>query len=390
MTDVAIRLEGVAKRYWKLEDQAMLLRSVLPFGRPKRTELWALRDVDLTIERGSVVGMIGHNGAGKTTLLRMMAGVTRPTQGQVTVRGRVAPLISVGVGFHQEMSGRENIYVNGMLLGLTKRQIDERFADIVTFAELEEFVDTPVKFYSSGMYMRLGFAVAVHTDPEVLLVDEILAVGDLAFQMKCYERMREIRDAGTTIVIVSHSIPAIRLLCPRAMVMRSGRLVFDGEPEEAIALHLSLLSKDAQAHDQQSSGQRASAVTLVERELTSPAGETATISAGTPLRFRMRVRFEEPADSPIFHFQIHAQNGTLAYATQNPLLHRYGTYATGDEVEAALDFTARLLGGSYRLSVHVLSNDGSQLLYSDRGMLFFVDLCHRHTKGDPILLNAVG
>ncbi|MBV9255605.1 MAG: ABC transporter ATP-binding protein, partial [Actinobacteria bacterium] len=150
----------------------MLLRSLLPFGRPTRSELWALRDVDLTLAEGDVLGVIGPNGAGKTTLLRLLAGVTRPTTGRVTVGGRVAPLISVGVGFHREMSGRENVYVNGMLLGLTKAEVDRRFDAIVDFAELTDFIDTPVKFYSSGMFMRLGFAVAVHTNPQVFLVDE--------------------------------------------------------------------------------------------------------------------------------------------------------------------------------------------------------------------------
>jgi len=189
----AIAVDGAGKKYWKFEEQAMLLRSILPTGRARRSELWALRDVSFSLEQGETIGILGRNGSGKTTLLRLLAGVTRPSEGRVAVAGAVAPLISVGVGFRREMSGRENIYLNGMILGLSRQQVEERLDDIVAFAELDEFIDTPVKFYSSGMFLRLGFAVAVHTDPDVLLIDEVLAVGDAAFRAKCVERMRLIQ-----------------------------------------------------------------------------------------------------------------------------------------------------------------------------------------------------
>ena len=195
-TEPAIDLQGVGKRYDLLRDDAMLLRAVLPFRRTERREHWAVRGVDLSIDPGETIGILGRNGAGKTTLLRMLAGVSRPTEGHATIRGRVAPLIGVGVGFHPEMTGRENVYVNGMLLGLSKAEVDARFDAIIDFAELTEFVDSPVKFYSSGMFMRLGFAVAVHTEPGIFLVDEVLAVGDIAFQLKCFERMRRLQAVG--------------------------------------------------------------------------------------------------------------------------------------------------------------------------------------------------
>src|SRR5690348_14860236 len=165
----------------------MLLRSIMPFTRPQQTDYWALRDLSFDVERGETLGVIGRNGAGKTTMLRLLAGVTRPTEGRVEIHGRVAPLITVNVGFHPEMSGRENVFVNGILLGLTKRQVERRFEEIAEFAELGSFIDTPVKFYSSGMLMRLGFSVVAHVDAEILLVDEILAVGDTAFQIKCFD-----------------------------------------------------------------------------------------------------------------------------------------------------------------------------------------------------------
>src|SRR3954451_15459362 len=214
----AIELRGVSKRYLKLDEQKALLRSVLPFSGTRHDELWALRGIDLDVKDGEIVGILGANGAGKTTLLRLLAGVSRPTEGRLRVRGHIGPLISVGVGFHPEMSGRENAVVNGMLLGLTAKQARERLDQIIEFAELEEFIDTPVKFYSSGMSMRLGFSVIMHTDPTVLLMDEILAVGDAGFHVKCFERFGELRAEGATIVMVSHSMHMLRQMCERGIV----------------------------------------------------------------------------------------------------------------------------------------------------------------------------
>ncbi|MDZ7734094.1 MAG: ABC transporter ATP-binding protein [Acidimicrobiia bacterium] len=215
-TEPAVDLTGVGKRY-RLAERS-LVQAMRPSKRRAVRDLWAVRDLDLRIEPGETVGLLGRNGAGKSTLLRMMAGVSEPTEGRVVVRGRIAPLISVGVGFHQELTGRENVYVNGMLLGLSRAQVEERFDEIVAFAELTERIDTPVKFYSSGMFMRLGFSVAIHVNPEVLLVDEVLAVGDVAFQLKCFDRMRELSAGGTTIVLVSaldarHPAPVPRACC---------------------------------------------------------------------------------------------------------------------------------------------------------------------------------
>jgi ABC-type polysaccharide/polyol phosphate transport system ATPase subunit len=375
----AIALTGVGKRYWKLDEPAMLLRSLLPFGRPTRTDLWALRDIDLEIAQSEVVGVIGGNGAGKTTLLRLMAGVTRPTQGRVRVVGRVAPLISVGVGFHREMSGRENVYINGMLLGLSRAEITRRFDEIVAFAELEDFIDTPVKFYSSGMYMRLGFAVAVHTEPQVLLVDEVLAVGDLAFQLKSLDRMKAIREAGTTIVLVSHSMQMIRLLCPRAIVIRQGNVTFDGDTEEAIATHFRLLGEDhaSDASGGNTGSPRGSAATVLERHLSGTDGaDVTTVEPGSPLRFRIRVRFERATESPVFSFAVNSDSGAQVYAIQNPMERTYRRYEAGEEAEIELTFEARLLGGSYRIATYILSNDGRAILGADFGTLFFVNQRH--------------
>src|SRR4051812_27791053 len=211
MTLPAIEMRGVGKRYWKIQERS-LLRSLVPFGPSNRSEFWALRDADLALEPGETLGIIGRNGAGKSTLLRLLAGVTRPSTGMVRTRGRIAPLLSVGVGFHQEMTGRENVYVNAMLLGFDKRRIDRIFDEIVDFADLGAFIDTPVKFYSSGMYMRLGFSVAMHVEPDVLLVDEVLAVGDVGFRLRSFERMRDLQRQGAALVFVSHWLQAVQLL----------------------------------------------------------------------------------------------------------------------------------------------------------------------------------
>jgi ABC-type polysaccharide/polyol phosphate transport system ATPase subunit len=287
----AIRLDGVGKRYVKFEERAMLLRSVLPFNKPTRSTLWALHDIDFAIQPGETVGVLGRNGAGKTTLLRLLAGVTRPTVGRVSVAGRIAPLISVGVGFNREMSGRENVYVNGMLLGLKKPEIDERYDDIVRFAELEDFIDVPVKFYSSGMFMRLGFSVAIHVEPQILLVDEVLAVGDLTFQFKCIDKMRELQASGTTILLVSHSVSAIRLLCPRAIVLRHGALDFDGEVGAAVARHHELLSLESAERRALDEVAVVGGVTLLERVIEGPEGPTRRLPGHARITVRQRMRF---------------------------------------------------------------------------------------------------
>jgi ABC-type polysaccharide/polyol phosphate transport system ATPase subunit len=371
----SIRLESLGKKYTKLEERAMLLRSLLPFARPRRSDFWALRGIDLAVERGETVGVIGRNGAGKTTLLRLLAGVSTPTEGRLRVHGRVAPLISVGVGFHREMSGRENVYVNGMLLGLTKKEVDERFDDIVRFAELSDFIDTPVKFYSSGMFMRLGFAVAINIDPQVLLVDEVLAVGDANFQAKCFDRMAEIQRSGTTIVLVSHSMQAIRRLCPRALLISAGHLVFDGDTAEAIARHYELLSVEPQAvglidpHELSMAG----GVAAVHQVLVGPDGPVHYVERGADLSFDLALRFDVDADSPLFNFTVIDDEGSIVYGAHSPIGETHHTFRTGDEAVVRFAFKARLAGGTYRIIWAVNSWDTRALLATNQnGVQFFV------------------
>jgi lipopolysaccharide transport system ATP-binding protein len=259
----AIRTEGLGKRY-RLGStggnallserlQLALLAPLRTVGRVRRGtpptshltaarrdagELWALRGVSLEIARGEAVGLIGPNGAGKSTLLKLLSRITLPTEGRITLRGRVATLLEVGTGFHPELSGRENVFVNGAILGMRRREIEASFDEIVEFSGVERFIDTPVKRYSSGMYVRLAFAVAAHLQPEILLVDEVLAVGDAEFQRKCLGKMREVSDGGRTVVFVSHNMAAVQRLCSRVFVVDRGRLAMEGTPAEAVATYL--------------------------------------------------------------------------------------------------------------------------------------------------------
>lgn len=305
-----VSLEGVGKRYVKYEDVPLLVTRALRFrARDRRSHIWALRNVDLQVEPGESVGVIGRNGSGKSTMLRMLAGVTAPTEGVVRVRGRVAPLISVGIGFHRELTGRENVYVNGIILGLARREIDRLFDSIVHFAEIEEFIDTPVKFYSSGMFVRLGFAVAVASHPEVLLVDEVLAVGDLAFQRRCFDRMEEIRRDGATILVVSHNMNAIRLLCSRTMLLHDGSAFYTGETGEAISKFHDILGRLEQSED----GSEEREVTVSNFSLSKEGGPTAHIAAGDEVTFTFDARFNRPAEQPIMLFRIYNESGQLVY-----------------------------------------------------------------------------
>jgi lipopolysaccharide transport system ATP-binding protein len=248
----AIEVSGLSKRYiLEHESRHDTLRDTLHHTARKlwrrvrwgtsfeREEFWALRDVSFSVQPGEVVGIVGRNGAGKSTLLKILSRITEPTSGRITLRGRVASLLEVGTGFHPDLSGRENIYLNGAILGMRRAEIRRKFDEIVAFAEVERFLDTPVKRYSSGMYVRLAFAVAAHLEPEILIVDEVLAVGDAAFQQKCLGKMRDVaRGQGRTVLFVSHNLAVVRQLCSRSLYLRSGTLAFAGPSAETLDAYL--------------------------------------------------------------------------------------------------------------------------------------------------------
>lgn len=243
-----IEFDSVSKRFQLREGRT--LREFMPAflsGRGWSPPFYALHDVSFSVEQGETFGIIGHNGSGKSTLLKLIADVMAPSEGVVRVSGLVSPLIELGAGFHPDMTGRENIFLNASILGMPNREIGARFSDIVAFSELAEFIDTPVKRYSSGMYVRLGFAVAAHSDPDILLVDEVLAVGDAAFQQKCFGKIREFQRQGVTIVLVSHALSLVEQFCHRALLLDHGRVTAEGSPQDVVQRYRATVDQATEA-----------------------------------------------------------------------------------------------------------------------------------------------
>ncbi|HEV2762237.1 MAG TPA: ABC transporter ATP-binding protein, partial [Pyrinomonadaceae bacterium] len=236
---IDLKLEHVSKRYRIRQEREAssrnpVVRRLQALVRPA-SDFWAVKDVSFEVRRGEALGIIGHNGAGKSTILKLLSNITTPTSGEITIAGRLSSLIEVGSGFHPELTGRENIFLNGSILGMRRREIADKLDSIVEFAGLRQFLDVPVKRYSSGMYVRLGFSIAAHLDPDILLLDEVLAVGDASFQQKCLQRIGEMKQAGTTIVFISHDLGAVERLCDRVILLKRGEIALDGSPHEVIA-----------------------------------------------------------------------------------------------------------------------------------------------------------
>lgn len=242
MKEIALKLEGVSKKYsiGKEKDGSFRgsLSSVFKKSSTKTEEFWALKDVSFEIEKGDVVGIIGKNGAGKSTLLKILSQITRPTEGRIEINGRIASLLEVGTGFHPELTGRENIFLNGTILGMTRKEVAAKFDEIVAFSGIEKFIDTPVKHYSSGMYVRLAFAVAAHLEPEILIIDEVLAVGDAEFQKKCLGKMKDVAGEGRTVLFVSHNLGAVSTLCNKGIVLEKGNMRFIGNINDSIQKYI--------------------------------------------------------------------------------------------------------------------------------------------------------
>jgi lipopolysaccharide transport system ATP-binding protein len=293
---------------------------------PHPEAFWALKDVSFQVEEGEVVGIIGHNGAGKSTLLKILSRITEPTEGWAELRGRLGSLLEVGTGFHQELTGRENIYLNGSILGMKRREIDRRFDDIVDFAEIGPFLDTPVKNYSSGMFVRLAFAVAAHLEPEILIVDEVLAVGDIEFQKRCLGKMGEVAQSGRTILFVSHNMATVQNLCTKAILLARGRVQTIGDCKEVISSYLDSLATGGDAR-LPLAAHRPSGMMPIIQEVTVQNGEGQTtdrVLAGDPLTVLIRydspvplsnpnfgVFFQTLAGEPLFHLQTMSQLGPL-------------------------------------------------------------------------------
>ncbi len=355
MGSVAVDVRGVSKRFRLYHEKYTSLKEkVIHIGRIPHEDLWALQDVSFDVKEGETVGILGRNGSGKSTLLKCVCGVLQPSSGEVVVRGKLAGLLELGAGFQQELSGRENIYLNGSMLGLSKREVDRMFDDIVEFAELGQFIDNQVKFYSSGMYVRLGFAVAVNVDPDVLVIDEVLAVGDERFQRKCMDRIKQFQKEGRTILFVSHSPDQVRSICDRAVVLSDGQMIGMGPPGEAVrlfrerlleagdvlALRVEQLEPPAEAsatEDGGAPGETADVqvatghlaggadhvrpIRITEVSASYPeADRRPYLLPGETLVVRVGYQVAEPTDNVIFQIDVRSPDGSALFQTDSEIL----------------------------------------------------------------------
>lgn len=312
----------------------------------------ALDDINFEVKKGEAVGIIGHNGAGKSTLLKLLSRVTAPTTGKISIDGRIASMLEVGTGFHPEMTGRENVYLNGAILGMTKAEIDRKFDEIVEFAEIKQFIDTPVKRYSSGMYVKLAFSVAAHLDSEIMIMDEVLAVGDMAFQKKCLEKMRSAaKEEGRTVLYVSHNMNTIRNLCDRCVVMDHGHVIYNGDVEEAIALYLGHDSYEYSNNIIVNSAMRDSTLTeplIAIREIQSDSSD-GILTYGEYMKFKLRVNNRSLNDASVLvRIMIKTLSGVPI--TMASTADKVNIPSKKEIVESLCLDTSRLIPGVYSLS----------------------------------------
>ncbi len=307
----AIVVDDVWKKFRLYDERNQSLKAAVMRGRRARyKEFDALKGVSFEVEQGSTFGLIGENGSGKSTLLKCIAKILRPERGAITSTGKISALLELGAGFHPELSGRENVYLNGAILGMSKKQLDARFDDIVDFAGLTEFIDSPVKNYSSGMYVRLGFSVAINVDPDILLVDEVLAVGDEQFQRKCNEKFAELKESGKTIVVVSHALGTMRTLCDQLALLEHGALVAVGPSGEVVDAYLGDVHEDRVDDGTHGTRWGSGEVTIHDIELIDAHGRSVTsVRTGDQVTFRLTYRANQAIDKPVFSFAIHTLEG---------------------------------------------------------------------------------
>jgi ABC-type polysaccharide/polyol phosphate transport system ATPase subunit len=355
----AIAVEGLGKRFLLRKEQDRTLKGTL-LGvlrrRGVRNDLWALKDVNFAVRHGETFGVIGANGAGKSTLLGVLAGTIRPTEGRLHVAGRISSLLELGAGFHPDLTGRENVYLNGSILGLPRAYIDSKFDDIVRFAGLAEFIDSPVKHYSSGMYVRLGFSVAVEVDPDVLLVDEVLAVGDEAFKKKCLGKMAEFQRAGKTIVVVSHDLDTVKKICTRVMLLGEGRVLELGEAEAVVEEYKRLGLQQQDDVYRREWGTRAAEI--VDVQIVDAAGAPAErFRSGRTMRVRIRFDAHEPIADPVFGFSVADFQGKLCYGSNTAIAGiDVGPIDGPGAIELTLE-PLNLMRGKFFLSLALHSRD---------------------------------
>lgn len=354
----AIEAEHLGKSYRMMGSEPPTLLLSLTHWRRKRKILWALNDVSFAVKTGETVGIIGPNGSGKSSCLSLIAGTTSPTTGVVRTRGRISSLLELGAGFHSELTGRENIFLNGSILGISRRAIKERFDRIVDFAGVGEFLDMPVKFYSSGMYVRLGFAIAVETDPDILLVDEVLAVGDIAFQTKCFSRIREFQRMGKTILMVSHGLQTVEEFCDRVFLLHHGRLVAQGDPAEVIFAYLKSYMGEGGGIRAVEYGIRDAEIEQV-RFLDSEGRESGTFETGKLMTVEIRYNARRRIEQPVFGFSVKTGNGMFVFGSNSQLAeYRIPAIEGKGSIKLFIE-PLSLMQGNFFLSLSIHSWDHS-------------------------------
>ncbi len=376
---VAIKVENLSKQYrigqvqkgQKTFREAMVDMVAAPFRRLKsfgqsshrhEDSIWALKDVSFEIEHGEIIGIIGRNGAGKSTLLKILSEITRPTEGRVEIHGRVASLLEVGTGFHLELTGRENVFLNGAILGMSREEINSKFDEIVAFAETGKFIDTPVKRYSSGMQVRLAFAVAAHLEPETLLIDEVLAVGDNAFQKKCIGKMSDVAQSGRTILFVSHNMAAVESLCPKSMLLDKGRLIAIGDTINILNQYLGSTSKacsDIDLTDHPGRGSLTQPILQRMRILNVAGDPVSHIPLGEDIIFEIRGRTEKKLSNATLGIRINRPNGQRATTCLTSYQYTGSITLNGNFMLSCCLKNCRLMPGAYSILIVLKSDQGA-------------------------------
>jgi lipopolysaccharide transport system ATP-binding protein len=378
MSEIALEFDGVWKKFKKGEIYDSL-RDLIPAftkgvfssnhkGELGEREFWALQDLSFQARWGEALGIVGSNGAGKSTTLKLLSRIFRPSRGRVTTHGRLSALIEVGAGFHPDLTGRENVYLNGCILGMKRQEIARKFDEIVEFAGIGDFVDTPVKRYSSGMYARLGFAVAAYVDPEILLVDEVLSVGDMQFQKKCLDRMRRVVAEGTTVIFVSHNLQAVQMLCSRALLLKAGRAAAVGPTAEVISEYLCTPGETPELKFPTWIG----GISFCGGD----GGIKASFSPGEKADLRFIVRPSEPLENCQLGFIVHRATDGLAVCDYNLPLSQAAPFVpdTSGLISLCLGLNMNLLRGAYVASLHIYHSPTARfIVHADRAASFFVE-----------------
>jgi ABC-type polysaccharide/polyol phosphate transport system ATPase subunit len=371
-----ISVEGVSRRFRIHARETRTLKDLfVQRGRSEATDVWAIHDVSLDVARGEAVGLIGRNGSGKTTLLRLIAGIIKPTSGRVRAEGRIGSLLELGAGFHPDFTGRENVHLNGAIQGLRRRDLRERFDEIVAFAELEHAIDRPVRTYSSGMTMRLGFAVAAFLDADILLLDEVFAVGDEAFQRKCFGRIFAFKEAGGTIVFVSHDASAVERLCERSVLLDAGRVDFDGPTREAVARYRRSLAADVDPAEREAGLREwgSGELTIAAASLVGQEGsERLQFLAGEPFALRVAIAAHDGTPPPRLQLELRDDAGMLV-AGEAVDLRELGWTPGNSEREVRFEIgSLPLADGRFHLRLGLTDESGERLYHQLDDALVFV------------------